>query len=111
MTDGIVGSGYHQWVLANILHRIYLAEQDVPIDYDLRNALVIKAVYHAQMSKVALAGFRIDPRDADWPVAFIVLPQGQVSWHIPAFSVPWDGHSTEEKYKRVEAFYQQTRHA
>ncbi len=49
----------------------------------------------------------------DWRhVVFISLPTGQASWHIhdselPMFEhlksrgVVWDGHTTEEKYKRV----------
>lgn len=40
------------------------------------------------------AGFRFDPDEPEWPVAFVELPTGQVSWHMPAFNVPYDGHST-----------------
>ncbi len=52
----------------------------------------------------------------DWRwIVFIDLPTGQATWHIhdsevPAFShLPrgagrtWDGHTTEEKYRRLEA--------
>lgn len=56
----------------------------------------------------------------DWPVLFVKLPTGQVSWHISPDDVglfsgirrtmagmpdapAWDGHSTEEKYARVAA--------
>lgn len=56
----------------------------------------------------------------DWPVLFVKLPTGQVSWHISPDDVAlfrnvrrtmagmpdapaWDGHSTEEKYARVDA--------
>jgi hypothetical protein len=54
------------------------------------------------------------PEDWRW-VAFIDLPTGQATWHLhdshlSFFSkIPreagrkWDGHSTEEKYKRLEA--------
>jgi hypothetical protein len=65
----------------------------------------------------------VDGADAnapDWPVLFVKLPTGQVSWHIspddrdlfahvrrtiagmPDAPV-WDGHSTDEKYARVHA--------
>lgn len=52
--------------------------------------------------------------DRDWmTIVFIQLPTGQASWHlhdsdVPLFrhlkhdpSVAWDGHSTEEKYRRL----------
>jgi len=49
----------------------------------------------------------------DWRnIIFIDLPTGQVSWHIhdselpmfdflPEYKKKWDGHDTEEKYRRV----------
>lgn len=49
----------------------------------------------------------------DWRnVVFIDLPTGQVSWHIhdselhlfrflKRSAAPWDGHDTEEKYRRL----------
>lgn len=53
--------------------------------------------------------------DADWrTVVFVDLPTGQASWHfhdsekhllggMPRYVGHWDGHSTPEKYKRVNA--------
>lgn len=53
--------------------------------------------------------------DADWRnIVLIDLPTGQVSWHLhddelslfaglPEYTKPWDGHSTPEKYDRVNA--------
>jgi hypothetical protein len=51
-------------------------------------------------------GVAIDPKEPDWPVLFIELGDGigQVSWHIPAHPVPFDGHTTAEKYRRIAAF-------
>lgn len=58
--------------------------------------------------------------EQDWRgIVFIELPTGQVSWHMhdshrPMFdflpsgsevSAPWDGHSTEEKYRRLAAWH------
>lgn len=52
----------------------------------------------------------------DWrTVVFIDLPTGQVSWHfhdseqhllggLPRYIGQWDGHSTEEKYRRCAAY-------
>jgi hypothetical protein len=54
-----------------------------------------------------------DPAEPDWPVVYITLPTGQVSWHFSPddqdllFGVPrddntrWDGHTTDEKYRRI----------
>ncbi len=51
----------------------------------------------------------------DWHgCVYIDLPTGQVSWHyhdshaalfegLPPYTKPWDGHNTEEKYRRVAA--------
>lgn len=54
--------------------------------------------------------------DADWlNVVFIDLPTGQVSWHIALTDLrlfdhlprnagrKWDGHTTPEKYARLDA--------
>ena len=51
--------------------------------------------------------------DPDWmTILFIMLPSGQVSWHLPKKDLrlfhhlarhknDWDGHDTEEKWRRV----------
>ncbi len=72
-------------------------------DYDTRYHLVIGAI-SAALSSGYKAGFRIDPSDPEWPVAYIELPTGQVSWHMPQHPQSWDGHSTEEKYRRIREF-------
>jgi len=58
----------------------------------------------------------MDPEDAmAWPILYIDLPTGQVSWHMtaedrksssgfPAYAGKYDGHSTEEKYQRLAAW-------
>ncbi|WP_086853371.1 hypothetical protein [Amycolatopsis kentuckyensis] len=53
------------------------------------------------------AGVRLDPAEPDWPVVYIDLPTGQVSWHMPAYSPAWDRHTTAEKYERIRAFIAQ----
>lgn len=72
-------------------------------DYDTRYTLVLQAVFLARVLGYQ-TGFRIDPDNTDWPVAFIELPTGQVSWHMPQHPMTWDGHSTEEKYDRIKEF-------
>lgn len=72
-------------------------------DYDVRYGLVLEAM--ALAHRVGFkAGFRFDPADPEWPVAYIELPTGQVSWHLPQHPVVWDRHTTEEKYRRIERF-------
>lgn len=55
-----------------------------------------------------------DPNEPDWAVLMIELPTGQASWHISpddmdlfdhvrrGGAVMYDGHSTEEKYQRLD---------
>lgn len=55
-----------------------------------------------------------DPAQPDWPIVYLETPAGQLSWHIAACDVelfpalptvtgrnPWDGHDTDEKYRRL----------
>jgi len=49
-------------------------------------------------------GYRIDPLEPEWPVAFIELPTGQISWHMPQFPNPWDGHTASEKMDRIDRY-------
>lgn len=59
-----------------------------------------------------------DPQEPDWAVIFIYSPAGQLSWHIAPDDIElfphvpivssedrtaaWDGHSTEEKFRRIQ---------
>ena len=65
--------------------------------------LVIKAMALAQEEGLAV-GMRVDPTESDWPMVYIELPTGQVSWHMPEHPVEFDGHDTEEKYRRVREY-------
>lgn len=72
----------------------------------------LAAIYPSRLIRGA------DPNEPDWPVLFIHLPfpDGQLTWHISPDDldlfedVPdeeanwavWDGHSTEEKYERLD---------
>lgn len=51
--------------------------------------------------------------DPEWPILYIDLPTGQVSWHIPRneligtypkYTGKWDGHDVEEKRNRLIKF-------
>jgi hypothetical protein len=90
------------------LARALILVEDHDLNYELRNALVLHAVATAAFLGYP-SGFRIDPAEPEWPVAFIELPlpagaPGQVSWHLPRHPKSWDLHTTSEKYARVHAF-------
>lgn len=82
-----------------LLRDIVSAEKD----YEVRNGMIIDALGYARYIGLN-AGIRIDPSEPEWPVVFIELPTGQISWHIPQHSVSWDGHTTEEKYRRINEY-------
>lgn len=66
-----------------------------------------------------------DPSETDWPVVYVHTPTGQASWHlsredldlfghvpvVPADDprAQWDGHTTEEKYRRLAELTRQVR--
>lgn len=87
--------------IANLLLQIEI--EDVKRNYPVRNKLIYAAVTNAQFFGME-AGFRIDPNEEEWPVAYIELPTGQVSWHLPRHVKEWDGHTTEEKYRRIHDY-------
>ena len=52
-------------------------------------------------------------RNDEWPILYVDLPTGQVSWHIPKeeiaayfpdYSDEWDGHNVNEKRNRLMRF-------
>lgn len=72
-------------------------------DYRSRNLFIYSALAAASWLGYSL-GIRIDSKESEWPVAYIELPTGQVSWHLPQHYKEWDGHTTREKYKRIQEF-------
>jgi hypothetical protein len=72
-------------------------------NYSIRYPLVFQAV-HLALELGYSAGIRIDANEPTWPVAYIELPNGQVSWHMPQHEVCWDGHTTADKYDRIREF-------
>jgi hypothetical protein len=69
-------------------------------DYATRYGLVLQAMNLANIIGLP-TGIRIDPAEPEWPVVYIELPTGQVSWHMPQHPHEFDGHTTEEKYRRI----------
>ena len=90
-------------VIYNWLSSLLIRIEEADTDYSRRYPLVFEAVAVA-LTLGYLAGIRIDPNEPEWPVAYIELPTGQVSWHLPQHPVVWDGHDTEEKYRRCKEF-------
>lgn len=86
-------------ILAETLMEIEKHDQD----YDIRYSAVLMAMVYAHMVGYK-TGIAIDPKEPDWPVVYIELPTGQVSWHMPAHPVAYDGHTTDEKYQRIQTF-------
>lgn len=69
--------------------------------YARRNRAVLVALGAAVDAGLS-AGVGVDPAyGTEWPVVYIDLPTGQVSWHVTAYGPTWDGHTTPEKYARV----------
>lgn len=77
--------------------------------YRERNALA------AALARLFPSCVGMDKDAPDWPVLYIELPTGQVSWHFSPNDVDllegiprndhdwWDGHTTEEKYAHLAA--------
>lgn len=79
--------------------------------YTERNRLVAFIAWHypSGVTKTDIPGW-----DEAWHnCVYIDLPTGQASWHyhdddahlfdgLPLYNEQWDGHTTDEKYERVE---------
>lgn len=82
------------------LHLKFAYATELGKNYKERNLHVIHALATA-LSLGLNAGIRFDNEDPDWPVIFISLPTGQVSWHVEDYALEWDGHDTVQKWNRV----------
>jgi hypothetical protein len=76
------------------------------LNYDQRHGLVIDALSLAHQCGYEV-GIGVDMDQPGWPVVYIELPTGQVSWHMQQHVRDYDGHSTEEKYARCNAYAEQ----
>lgn len=70
------------------------------VHYSNRTLLVYEAIVLAKLCGFA-AGVRIDPEEPEWPVAFIELPTGQISYHLEQHKSVRDNHTTNEKNLRI----------
>jgi hypothetical protein len=92
--------GIHAYLAREVLRRLLAQIVEADQDYARRYPLVLQAMTAAVQVGYA-AGVGLDPNEPDWPVVYIELPTGQVSWYMPAHPVPYDGHSTAEKHQRI----------
>lgn len=70
------------------------------VHYSNRTLFVYEAMALARRCGLS-AGIRIDPAEPEWPVAFIELPTGQISYHLEQHGSAWDNHTTYEKNLRI----------
>lgn len=80
-----------------------IASYDQMRAHEQRNRWIIQALHHALEAGYP-AGIRIDPQEPEWPVVFIEIDTGQLSWHLPQHRGEWDKHTVEEKYDRIRKF-------
>lgn len=83
----------------DVLKETFRAIEENDTNYQVRYGLVLRALLFAHDLGLP-AGIRFDV-DPEWPVVYIELPTGQVSWHMPQHVVAWDGHDTSTKYQRI----------
>ena len=87
------------------------AVNDKDTAYNERNRLValLAHLFPSGLAKTEIPGW-----EPEWiNCVYLDLPTGQASWHyhdddaplfegLPPYTKPWDGHTTAEKYRRIE---------
>lgn len=68
----------------------------------------------AHLAAVYPSWLGVDEAEPEWPVVYVDTPEGQLSWHIAPGDLGlfahvqrddgavWDGHTTAEKYARLD---------
>lgn len=85
---------------------------------DLFSALYRERAHLVAHLAAIYPSMMVPATDEDWAIVYIDLPANQVSWHIAPADLDlfthvdsyaplpgqaiWDGHTTEEKYNRLE---------
>lgn len=75
-------------------------------NYRIRNALILQCLTYALQLGMT-AGISVGQFESEgewWGLVYMDLPTGQVSWHLPLYTGIFDGHTTAEKYERIERF-------
>ena len=93
-----------------IMGRRDVKNESTPNEAYLDRNLCVQIMVKMAMKLGYSAGIKDDP---EWPILYLDLPTGQVSWHIPkkeiACNFPeyqgqWDGHDLETKRNRLKAY-------
>lgn len=106
-------------------HRIFVEQYEAAAQQEARAGLVaaLDGAYTERNRMVAalikVGGYPAvtfeDQSEPGWWVVYANTPAGQVSWHVGIRDIglfldipsvidsPWDGHDTDEKYRRVAA--------
>lgn len=85
------------------LAHVLLAIKDAGPMSPERYGLIYKALALATMCGYG-AGIDALQDGSDWFEVVINLPTGQVSFTVPYFVYERDGHTTEDKYRRIAEF-------
>lgn len=102
----------HNYLIKQLLVRIGLSDPscdgtdlfpNAAERYAERNRLVLELL-GAAMALGMNAGVAFDPNTPTWPVVYVDLPTGQVSWHVAPYVGKYDGHTTALKYDRCRAY-------
>jgi len=97
---------FHAIETIDTLIDAYFAVGSAELDrlYAARYPLVWQAM-GAAAALGYVVGVRVDPNELGWPVCCMELPgAGEVSWHMPARTIPWSGYDAKEKYARIHVF-------
>lgn len=99
-----------------IIHDTLQADE-LDLVYSQRNTAVFLCLALAKKCGMNVGIARDFNASEDWPVVYIDLPHGQVSWHVKrdeanVFAIPeyrrrWDGHNAEKKNARIDGFISQ----
>lgn len=86
----------------------------MPERWQLNQVYRERAHLLAHLATVYPSHMQYDPVDFEWSVLYISAPTGQMTWHIGPADMDlfehvrtdiyetWDGHTTDEKYERLD---------
>jgi hypothetical protein len=72
-------------------------------NYDIRYILILKALILAKQLGYK-SGFRFDATEPLWPVIAIMLPVGEISWHMPPCDLVFDKEDNVTHSKKTRLF-------
>ena len=85
--------------------------ESVPDEAYYDRDLIAQALARMALEVGYSAGVKF--RESEWPIIYVDLPTGQVSWHIkhvellqglPDYPGEWDKHDLEEKRDRIKEY-------